>query len=308
MESFTNYEDLIKQIPQKVSTHLKGLIKESKLPDGEETMKNLSEAWLLKRALFYKMTEHENFTRTESMSKDNKNGCIAITMSGSIIAAGPLVNDKRDIKYTSIGIRTDVPETLHVKAGRLARDVVCGQPMILEKGPLEKTSPIMDLAVSTESMTEQEQLEIIKKVNKKLQTDFIKVNKDVLAEEEKQDTIKKRNDLFQKWIIIQWFILGGMEKHIFMARARILWLELFTKVYKAVTKMIKNSEQRDNDFLDFTNNKFAKFVDDYKWYESEKKNFDIGLLKALEELPDYQAYLEFADNFCSTFHGTKKGK
>jgi hypothetical protein len=79
-----------------------------------------------------------------------------------------------------------------------------------------------------------------------------------------------------------------------------LWLELFTKVYKALSKKTKNSEQRDNDFLEFTNNKFAKFVDDYKWYESEKKNFDIGLMKALEELPEYQAYTEFADKYSTT--------
>ncbi len=297
MESFTNYEDLKKHIPPKVSKHLAGLIKESELPDNEQTMKKLSEAWLLKRALFYKMVEHENFKKTDSMHKDNKNGCIAITMSGSIIAIGPVVNNKRDIKYTSIGMRIDVPESLHVKAGRLAQDIVCEKSMIFEKGPLEKTSPIMDLALSAENVSEQEQLVSIKKVNKKLQADFIKVNKDALEQESKKDIIKNRNDLFQKWIIIQWFILGGMEKHIFMARAKILWLELFTKVYKALSKKIKNSEQRDNDFLDFTNNRFAKFVDEYKWYESEKKNFDIGLMKALEELPEYQVYLDFEDNF-----------
>jgi hypothetical protein len=297
MESFTNYEDLKKHIPQKVSAHLKGLIKESKLPDSEQTMKNLSEAWLLKKALFYKMVEHENFKKVGRMSKDSKSGCIAITMSGSIIAVGPLVNNKRDIKYTSIGMRQDVPETLHVKAGRLAQDIVCDKSILFEKGPLEKTSPIMDLAVALENVTEQEQLKAIKKVDKKLQTDFIRINKEALQKESTQDVIIKRNDLFQKWIIIQWFLLGGMEKHIFMARAKILWLELFTGVYKALTKKIKNPEQRDNVFLDFTNKKFAKFVDDYKWYESEKKNFDIGLMKALEELPDYQAYLEFADNF-----------
>jgi hypothetical protein len=300
MESFTSYEDLKKHIPQKVSTHLKGLIKESKLPDSEQTMKNLSEAWLLKKALFYKMVEHENFKKVDSMHKDNKNGCIAITMSGSLIAVGPLVNNKRDIKYTSIGMRIDVPESLHVKAGQLAEDIVCEKSIHFKKGPLEKTSPIMDLAVALENVSEQEQIVSLNKVNKGLQDNFIKVNKDALEQESKKDIIKNRNDLFQKWIIIQWFILGGMEKHIFMARAKILWLELFTKVYKALTKKIKNPEQRDNDFLDFTNKKFAKFVDDYKWYESEKKDFDIGLMKALEELPEYQAYMDFADNFSNS--------
>ena len=300
MESFTNYKDLKKHIPQNVTKHLTGLIKESKLPDNEQTMKKLNEAWLLKRALFYKMVEHENFKKAQNMHKNNKNGCMAITMSGSIIAVGPLVNNKRDIEYTSIGMRIDVPESLHVKAGQLAQDIICQKSIIFKQGPLEKTSPIMDLAISMENVSEQDQLVSLKKVNKKLQDNFIKVNKDTLKQESKNDIIKNRNDLFLKWIIIQWFILGGIEKHIFMARAKILWLELFTKVHKALSKKVKNNRQRDNDFLDFTNNKFAKFVDDYKWYESEKKNFDIGLMKALEELPEYQVYLDFVDNFSNS--------
>jgi hypothetical protein len=85
-----------------------------------------------------------------------------------------------------------------------------------------------------------------------------------------------------------------MEKHIFMARAKLLWLELFSGVYKALSKKIKGAQQRDAAFLDFTNARFAQFIDEYKWYESEKKNFDIGLMKALEELPEYKPYLEFA--------------
>jgi hypothetical protein len=227
MESFTNYEDLKKHIPPKAGKHLAGLIKESQLPDNRQTMKKLSEAWLLKRALFYKMVEHENFKKVDNMPKDNKSGCIAITMSGSIIAIGPLVDNKRDIKYTSIGMRIDVPETLHVKAGRLAQDIVCEKSILFKQGPLEKTSPIMDLAVSLANASTQEQLVSLKKVNKKLQDNFIKVNKDTLEQESKKDIIRNRNDLFQKWIIIQWFILGGMDKHIFMARAKIFVVGAF---------------------------------------------------------------------------------
>jgi hypothetical protein len=297
MESFTNYEDLKKDIPPNVREHLEGLIKDSNLPASEKTMKNLSEAWLLKRAIFHKMAEHEGLQKAETMPKDNKNGCIAITMSGSIVAIGPLVNDKREITYTSIGMRLDVPEALYVKAGQLAGDIVCGKPAVFKQGPLEKTSLIMDIAMSPENVGQKEQSAVLQKVDKKLKTDFIQVNKEALEVESKKDILKIRNDLFQKWIIIQWFIYGGMEKHIFMARAKILWLELFTKVYNVLSKKIKNSGQRDNVFLDFTNKKFAKFIDDYKWFESEHKNFDIGLMKALEELPEYRAYLDFTDNF-----------
>jgi hypothetical protein len=299
MESFTNYEDFKRDIPQNVREHLEGLAKDTKLPQTEATISKLGEAWLLKRALFYKMAEHENFQRTATMAKTNKNGCIAITLSGSIVSIGPLVNDNREIKYTSIGMRLDVPESLYVRDGRLAEDIVCGKPIVFRQGALEKTSLIMDLAISPENKNEKEQKATLTKVDKKLRADFVQVNKDALETESKKDVLKIRNDLFRKWIIIQWFIIGGMEKHIFMARAKILWLELFTKIYNSVSKKIKNTEQRDNAFLDFTNKRFAKFIDDYKWYESEQKNFDIGLMKALEELPEYQAYVIFADDFCA---------
>jgi hypothetical protein len=294
MESFTNLTDLKKSIPSKVQTHLAGLLKETGLANDKEAMKKLMEAWLLKKALFHKMTEHEQFARADSMAKDGKNGCIAITYSGSIVSIGPLHDNKREIKYTSIGMRTDVPEAAAFPQGELAADVACDKSIVFKKGPIEKTSPIMDLAIMPAHENHQEQLVSIKKATKKLKDDFIKVNKDTLAKEAKTDAVSARNDLFRKWIIITWFLLGGMEKHIFMARAKLLWLELFNGVYKALSKKIKGAQQRDAAFLDFTNARFAKFIDEYKWYESEKKNFDIGLMKALEELPEYKPYLEFA--------------
>jgi len=294
MESFTNLADLKKNIPAKVRTHLQGLLKETGLPDDKDTMKKLMESWLLKKALFYKMAEHENFNRKRSMAMADKSGCIAITYSGSIVAVGPLVNNKREVKYTSIGMRTDVPEAVTFKQGELAADIECDKSIVFKKGPIEKTSPIMDLALLPPEVNSDQQLVSIKKANKKLKDDFVKVNKDTLAEKKKSDTFGDRNDLFLKWIIIGWFLAGGMEKHIFMARAKLLWLELFTGVYKSFSAKIKEGKMRDTDFLDFTNKRFAKFIDDYKWYESEKKNFDIGLMKALEELPEYQPYIEFA--------------
>ncbi len=294
MESFTNLADLKKNIPAKVRTHLQGLLKETGLPDDKDTMKKLMESWLLKKALFYKMAEHENFNRKRSMAMADKSGCIAITYSGSIVAVGPLVNNKREVKYTSIGMRTDVPEAVTFKQGELAADIECDKSIVFKKGPIEKTSPIMDLALLPPEVNSDQQLVSIKKANKKLKDDFVKVNKDTLAEKKKSDTFGDRNDLFLKWIIIGWFLAGGMEKHIFMARAKLLWLELFTGVYKSFSAKIKEGKKRDTDFLDFTNKRFAKFIDDYKWYESEKKNFDIGLMKALEELPEYQPYIEFA--------------
>jgi hypothetical protein len=294
-----NYKDLKKDIPVNVLDHLEGLIEETGLPENDESRKTLADAWLTKRALFNRITEHENFKPAESMKKNSKGGCIAITYSGSIITIGPLVGSKREVKYTSIAMRTDVPETVTENNAVIASDIICGKNIIFKEGSIKKTSPIMDLALSLEAESEKKQLESRKKAGKRLKDDFIKVNKQVLKKDVKKDILKNRNDLFNKWIILEWFVAGGLEKHIFKARAKILWLELFTEAYEAVNKKKKTKEEKDTEFLDFTNRQFAKFIDDYKWYESEKKNFDIGLMKALEELPVYDGFTTFSHNFAA---------
>ena len=296
-----DYKDLKKDIPKNVLKHLEGLIVETGLPQNDESMKTLIDAWLTKRALFNKMTEHDNFKRAETMQKDNKNGCIAITYSGSIIAIGPLVDKKREINYTSIAMRADVPQSTSSQDSILANDITCNKNIVFKEGDIKKTSPIMDLAISLERESEKEQLESIKKANQKLKSDFVKVNKEVLKKDTKKDILKNRNDLFKKWIIVKWFIMGGLEKHIFIARAKILWLELFTGVYESISKKKNTKTEKDSVFLEFTNKQFAKFVDEYKWYESEKKDFDIGLMKALEELPKYDLYSSFVETSVEKF-------
>jgi hypothetical protein len=298
MESFIDHDDAKKYIPQKVKEHLRGLIGRSRLPETEETMQKLVEAWLLKKAAFQKMAEHGRFQNARVLGKDDKNGCLVLTLSGSLVVVGPLVEGKREIKYSSIGLRTDVPEALLVKDGRLAQDIECEKPIFLVDSELEKTSVVTDIAVALDNESEREQTAFLHKADNKLEGDFIRFNKQALEEKGADDIPRRRDDLFQKWIIIQWFLYGGLEKHVFMARAKILWLELFTKVYDTLSEKNPDAAERDALFLDFTNVKFAKFCDDYKWYESEHKNFDIGLMKALEDLPEYGAYLNFVDGFC----------
>ena len=116
---------------------------------------------------------------------------------------------------------------------------------------------------------------------------------DIYKKEYDSDDIKKREDLFKRWIILEWFKIGGLQEQIFLARAKLLWVELFSDLYKKLNNL--SGKELDNAIVEFSNNIFSKFIDDYKWYESEKKQFDIGLMKALEELPadeEYKTYLE----------------
>ena len=243
--------------------------------------------------MFNKMSEHENFKRVETIKKDNKNGCIAITYSGSIIAIGPEVDNKREINYTSIAMRTDVPESVSSGNGILAENIVCGKNIIFKEGKIKKTSPIMDLAVSLETENEKKQLESIKKADKKLRSNFIKVNKEALNMDIKKDTLKSRNDLFNKWIILEWFVAGGLEKYIFKARAKILWLELFTGIYNSIRRKKTTKEEKDNDFLGFTNIK--KLEKGILWTmhfdkKIQAKKIAVDITKNLLMNENYQKY------------------
>jgi hypothetical protein len=295
MKSFIDHDDARKQIPQSIQDHLFGLIGHSHLPATEETRNKLIETWLLKKAAFQKLADHGRFSQAKVLRKDDKQGCLALTMSGSLVVVGPLIGGKREITYTSLGLRTDVPESLSLIDARLADDVECGKPIYFTDSRLEKTSAVTDLAVTDTG--EHDSAVSLSQADEKLKANFIRFNRQVL-EPPGAELLRNRNDLFSQWIIITWFLLGGLEKHVFLARAKILWLELFTRVYEALSRT-HTGEERDAIFLDFTNGKFAKFCDDYKWYESEHKNFDIGLMKALEELPEYQGWIDFMDGFCN---------
>ncbi|MBN2350934.1 MAG: hypothetical protein JXD23_00075 [Spirochaetales bacterium] len=297
MESFIDHEDAQKHIPPAVREHLLGLIDRGRLPPTDDILHRLIEAWLLKKAAFQKAAEHGGFQSSDLLRRDDRSACLVLTLSGSLVSIGPLQNGRRRISYTSIGLRTDVPETLEIDDGALAEDVATGRPMKFAGGKLKQTSTVTDLAAARPEAGEAEQAAGLRKAGDKLKTEFVRFNRETLEKTDDADVLRRRDDLFQKWIILQWFLLGGLERHVFTARAKILWLELFTGIYDALRAKVSDPPLRDMRFLEFTNHLFAKFCDDYKWYESEHKNFDIGLMKALEEIPEYPAYVGFVEDY-----------
>ncbi|MBN1696058.1 MAG: hypothetical protein JW881_00975 [Spirochaetales bacterium] len=297
MKSFFRIDEFKETIPEKVFLQLRYLIHESSLPDTEASLLKIVEAWLTKRGLFDKLLDRYNLKKVHSVSCDNPSACIGITLSGSIIALGPLSEDGRYFSYSSISLRTDVPPAVTAENVLCAEEILVNKAVSFARGPVRKTSPVMDIGVIDGSVSPVDQLAIVKKMNEALRGGFIGINKSMVdSEHSNKDLLRNKNDLFNKWIIIEWFLIGGLEKHIFLARAKLLWLELFTGVFEA----IPDNGERDSRFLDFTNRAFGHFIDEYKWYESERKNFDIGLMKALEEIPAYDTYKKFVRDYVAS--------
>jgi hypothetical protein len=299
MKKSYSSEDIVKHLPLPVKRHLTRMAEQVTKLEPEEAFARLVNAWIVKRAMFDRIVEHGNFKKSNHYKKDSRVGCIAMTISGSIVTLGPLEEAGRRVSYTSLGLRVDVPDVKIDNDGELKKDIVLDSGIEFNRGPVQTTSIIIDVAVIDTEKSVDEQKAEINVANEMLFQNFTEVNRTIMEKECGDTDLKCRDDLFEQWVILDWFSIGGLDEHIFMARARILWLELFTELYEYLSVSKSLREDRDQVFLEFSNQRFASYIDDYKWYESEKKDFDIGLMKALEEIPGYASFWDYVDNYIS---------
>jgi len=114
-----------------------------------------------------------------------------------------------------------------------------------------------------------------------------------------QDTLEQRDDLFRCWALHTWFSDPGMEN--LEVDLNDIWVTLFSGLYDSLNERIPAEEKRKSLFLEFTNVIFPSAVDTYKWYASEKRGGDIGLLAALDQLTSEGWYIELLSQFSKTY-------
>jgi hypothetical protein len=194
-------------------------------------------------------------------------------------------------------MRNDVPKILTTENAVISENIEIDRALSFKEGPIKQTSEIIGIGIASDNDDPERQIKKIIEINKLLMDNFIQINRNTFKSNYFDSELNSRNDLFKRWIIIEWFLIGGIDRQIFLARAKLLWLELFTKLYQELSNEKYLADDRDDIFLEFTNDRFAKFIDDYKWYESEKKDFDIGLMKALEEVPGHMNYWDYQNDY-----------
>ena len=300
MIRFNRYSKLLDKIPADVEEHLRALIKSCGITDNKKNFRRAVESWLAKRGLFDRVIEHGNFKRVQVYPKTEPNACLAMTLSGSLISLGPLVNNGRTVTYASIGMRTDVPEMREELNSELEGNIVLKKNLLFKKGPIKATSTIIDIAIISGNDDVDMQMARLRAANDIIINRFVDINRGFLSSSD-DDDMDNRNDLFEKWIILEWFRIGGVDEYAFYGRSKMLWLELFTDLYKFITKKSPSKSKRDELFMDLQNARFGKFIDVYKWVESQNKDFDIGLMKALEEIPEIDKYKEFCNDYRAEF-------
>jgi hypothetical protein len=175
--------EYLDQIPANVQQHIKGLAQSVKAEEGADAVELVAQAWLEKKAVFEDKIAEMGMEEVDSLGKDDEKGALALTYSGSLVNIGPLMDGVRTVKYSSIGMRTDIPESAESDKSTLAGDVEVDNIIRFEGGPVKSTSQIFKIAVcKDEDMSAEEQQQTIIETATIIEEEFVEVNKTVMEE------------------------------------------------------------------------------------------------------------------------------
>ena len=175
--------EYLDQVPDHLHDHIRAIVKASKLPGDEETMEKIAKGWLEKKQVFEEETEKLDMEEVESLARDDERGALAMTYSGSLLNIGPVVDGVRKVVYTSIGLRTDAPDSAEKDESVLARDITVDDIAEFETGPVKSTSRIFKIAILKGDLSAEEQEENLTQVMTHVEELMIGVNKTMMIDE-----------------------------------------------------------------------------------------------------------------------------
>jgi hypothetical protein len=174
--------EFLDQIPENLHGHIRSVTKSSGLSYSEESVEKIAKAWLDKKAIFEEQTSNSDMEDVTFLAKDDKRGALAMTYSGSLINIGPLVNNLRKVVYTSVGMRTDAPDTAEEEKSEVVADIKADEIIEFKVGPVKSTSKVFKIAACNSSLSPKEQETSLTEVMTIVEDKMIEVNKTVLSD------------------------------------------------------------------------------------------------------------------------------
>lgn len=171
--------EYLSMIPAEIQTHIRQITKTSGLPDTEESLEMIAQGWLEKKERFEKHISRMSLEEVDVLENADGRGCLAMTYSGSLINIGPHRDQGRKVQYVSIGLRKDVPESATQEDSQLQGDVKVGLPVAFSVGPIQSSSPVFKIAVTSEDLDLDEQEQQIAKSTQILTKEFVQVNREL---------------------------------------------------------------------------------------------------------------------------------
>ncbi|MCB1172321.1 MAG: hypothetical protein KDK39_02090 [Leptospiraceae bacterium] len=170
-------EDFFEQIPPGVREHIRGITRTSGLPDSDESLDLMAEAWLGKKEAFEREIESRRMQEIDTLAVDAPQGAVVMTYSGSLLNLGAVQGAGRPVEYNSIGIRGDVPDAARHQSAVLAQGLELDHEVVFQTGPVQSTSPAFKIAVCNDDLGLEEQAEQLSNVTMVLTREFADINK-----------------------------------------------------------------------------------------------------------------------------------
>ena len=178
----------MEQLPDKIKTHLEGLLESTELPRTEESLGILAENWIARREMFSDMLKNLSLEEIATLPLDDNRAALVLTYSGSLLGLGPKRDNSRSFEYASIKLRSDVPGIMTRDGVVLKEELGVDRPGVFQKAPIKSTSGIYKIAVCAPGVDLNEQEKRIKEAMLWLTNAFVLLNrKSFTAEGEAPD-------------------------------------------------------------------------------------------------------------------------
>jgi hypothetical protein len=174
--------DFFNQLPEQIQYQVKDITKSSGLEDNEESLELMAKAWIDKKEVFEEKIGDLGMEECDTFDRDNEQGAIVLTYSGSLINVGPLVEGSRNVEYTSIGLRSDVPDSANNESSRLGEDINIDEGIKFEVGPVKSTSAVFKIAVIKDELSAEEEEEKLAEATIIIADEFAEINKTIIVE------------------------------------------------------------------------------------------------------------------------------
>jgi len=169
------------EIDKTVKEHLVKLLNEINPDPSDELIEQASNDWLAKMDIFTSQCHLLKMSETDEFSAGNRNGFLALTYSGSLIALYP-DRDGRRLEYASLKLRTDIPAFISSEAAVITKDLEQGSPIHLDNSKIQHTSAVYRIMAFDEETDFSDQSNRLNEAMIYLTGNFIKLNRSTISQ------------------------------------------------------------------------------------------------------------------------------
>jgi len=173
---------VIQTVPDLVAEHLREAATRFGLDQSESTYQSLEKGWTEKMLIFEQEMDDLGMEESTEFDPLDERAALFLTYSGSLLSLSPMINGEREIRYTSIGLRKDVPDSLEIDHANIAESALIGKSISFKEGPIKQTSPLFKIVVPPVSMGKEDQTCLIEDAVTVITEKFADMNQDLLDE------------------------------------------------------------------------------------------------------------------------------